>query len=581
MAYVDDVERARAGDGEAFERLIRRFGGAARGMARSWSTDAEDAEDAAQDAFLDAYRLLDTLREPGAFPAWLLRIVRKHCDRRTRRAPRTRATSEASIPPVAPDSEARLEAAETVSKGLGRLPEHERIVVALHHLGDLPLKDVAALLELKPETVRQRLARARRRLGEAEGAPELPPTELLEDRVQLFLAIRQGDSDRVQGILHRRPDLLEAHESWTDEAALASGLVLAHRRTPLLTAAERGSLRLVDLLLRAGASVDGRCGCDAGETPLFAAAVRGHAPVVERLLAAGASPSAAPGEASALEVAERRGHRHVAERLRRALDADGRPALESPCVARLEGERIWTGIAAVDLLAPLRLGRSFCVHGAAETGLMVLLAEVTLRLSKAGMPARWLTWPRQGWQVGEYAQVAAQYGLPVVVEELSGSADERAHALRDASGLRVLFPEPGREAEAEAALATPVPPDGLTLYVKPWASVTQGMAAPSCGGLWQGVWVTDPELAREGIYPALSLTASEAEVDEDWEPLRARVRAAAHRESVRRSLAQPFEVMHHRTGRPGRFVTAAELGPRFERALREPHGASSEQPHLR
>jgi DNA-directed RNA polymerase specialized sigma24 family protein len=75
------VEDARSGDLAAFARLIRRFQAMAYGYAYSSLGDFSLAEDAAQGAFVEAYRKLDDLREPAAFPGWFRRIVFKYCDR--------------------------------------------------------------------------------------------------------------------------------------------------------------------------------------------------------------------------------------------------------------------------------------------------------------------------------------------------------------------------------------------------------------------------------------------------------------------------------------------------------------------
>src|SRR5450432_1765322 len=80
---VDDVKAAQTGNREAFSRLVARFQGMVVGYAFSWVGDL--AEDVAQDAFVEAFLRLHQLREPSAFPGWLRRIVRKHCDRCTRR----------------------------------------------------------------------------------------------------------------------------------------------------------------------------------------------------------------------------------------------------------------------------------------------------------------------------------------------------------------------------------------------------------------------------------------------------------------------------------------------------------------
>src|SRR5947207_7041760 len=80
------VREAQSGDDRAFSELVNRFQDIAVAYATSILRDYHLAEDATQEAFVDAYRALPSLRDPAAFPTWLRRIVFKHCDRITRRA---------------------------------------------------------------------------------------------------------------------------------------------------------------------------------------------------------------------------------------------------------------------------------------------------------------------------------------------------------------------------------------------------------------------------------------------------------------------------------------------------------------
>ena len=75
------VQRAQAGDTEAYSLLVRRFQDMAVGYSYSILGDFGLAEDAAQEAFISAHRLLPQLCEASAFPGWFRRIVFKHCDR--------------------------------------------------------------------------------------------------------------------------------------------------------------------------------------------------------------------------------------------------------------------------------------------------------------------------------------------------------------------------------------------------------------------------------------------------------------------------------------------------------------------
>src|SRR5262245_28217066 len=75
-----------AGDADAYGEVVRRFQDMAVGYGYSILRDFQLAEDAAQEAFFEAYSCLASLREPAAFPGWFRRIVFKHCDRIMRRA---------------------------------------------------------------------------------------------------------------------------------------------------------------------------------------------------------------------------------------------------------------------------------------------------------------------------------------------------------------------------------------------------------------------------------------------------------------------------------------------------------------
>src|SRR6185295_18802542 len=101
------IQRARNGDADAYEDIVRRFQDMAVGYGYSIIRDFQLAEDAAQEAFLEAYRNLDKLREPAAFPGWFRRIVFKQCDRITR------ARSFTNVPLDAAFGHASQEAAQS------------------------------------------------------------------------------------------------------------------------------------------------------------------------------------------------------------------------------------------------------------------------------------------------------------------------------------------------------------------------------------------------------------------------------------------------------------------------------------
>ena len=116
------VARAQRGDTTAFDQLVRQFQDAVIAYARSILRNPVAAEDAAQEAFVQAWRDLPRLSDPGAFPAWLRRIVFKYCDR-IRRSERLPIVSLDAAFSVAGGLEPRTVALGTVgADGFSRMP---------------------------------------------------------------------------------------------------------------------------------------------------------------------------------------------------------------------------------------------------------------------------------------------------------------------------------------------------------------------------------------------------------------------------------------------------------------------------
>ncbi len=178
---MDDLARlitqaaaARGADGDkhqAFDRIVRRFQDLAFACAYGVLGDFGQAEDAAQEAFLTAWRHLDQLRTPEAFPGWLRRIVLTHCHRQTRGASLDTVPLDSLGDLASPDGDpyqtvARCETRDEVRDAILGLPEHERLVTALFYIKDYSQADIAAFLEVPLTTVKKRLYSARQRLRE-------------------------------------------------------------------------------------------------------------------------------------------------------------------------------------------------------------------------------------------------------------------------------------------------------------------------------------------------------------------------------------------------------------------------------
>jgi len=155
----------------AFGAIVRRYQDMAYGCAYALLGDFHLAEDAAQEAFVAAYRQLPKLRTPEAFPAWFRRIVQTQCNRITRRKhpSTTRLDAAAGVPSAEPGPSEILEKREMsdrVLAALRQLPEHQRLVTTLFYVNGYSQKHIADFLDVPVTTVKKRLHDARKKLKE-------------------------------------------------------------------------------------------------------------------------------------------------------------------------------------------------------------------------------------------------------------------------------------------------------------------------------------------------------------------------------------------------------------------------------
>lgn len=164
-----DSDAALAEKHEAFGGLVRSFQNMAYAYAYAALGDFHLAEDAAQEAFIKAWQKLYQLRQPEAFPGWFRRIVRSECHRLTR-GKRLRVLSlddGASFLSIFDNPQTAIERdeqKEAVFAAIDKLPENERIVVALFYLEECSQSDISRFLEIPMTTVAKRLYSARVRL---------------------------------------------------------------------------------------------------------------------------------------------------------------------------------------------------------------------------------------------------------------------------------------------------------------------------------------------------------------------------------------------------------------------------------
>jgi RNA polymerase sigma-70 factor, ECF subfamily len=191
---------AQRGDLNAFNRLVLEYQTPVYNLAYRILGETDAAADAAQEAFISAYKHIGYYRG-GSFKAWLMRIVTNACyDELRRRKRRPVASLEAlAVVNEGPDSEAeasvvskdespedhvqRRELAREIQNCLNHLPEDMRVVVVMCDVQGMDYAEIAASTGLALGTVKSRLSRARARLRDClqKVRELLPSVYRLED----------------------------------------------------------------------------------------------------------------------------------------------------------------------------------------------------------------------------------------------------------------------------------------------------------------------------------------------------------------------------------------------------------------
>jgi RNA polymerase sigma factor (sigma-70 family) len=168
------IERARAGDADAFTSAVSGSIDQLYATAYLVLRDRNAAEDAVQDGLLHAWRAMPALRDASRFDPWLRRIVIRAAIDLARR---TRPTLTLAFDPIDPARSAdALATRDLLSRAFARLSPIHRATLVLRFYGELSVPEIARTLELREGTVKSRLHHAvkamRLAIGEIDAAEE-------------------------------------------------------------------------------------------------------------------------------------------------------------------------------------------------------------------------------------------------------------------------------------------------------------------------------------------------------------------------------------------------------------------------
>lgn len=188
---IDDrlIDRSLAGDSAAYGDLVRRYQDRLRGSLLRLTGSAEESEDVAQEAFVQAYLKLSSFQRSSRFYTWIYRIAfNQAISKNRKRRPRVslNAVQEAGGPepttdtanPVEPTL--RGERAELLHAAIAQLEDDHRQVIVLREFEEMDYQQIAELIDAPIGTVRSRLFRARTQLRELL-ADSLGPVDSVEN----------------------------------------------------------------------------------------------------------------------------------------------------------------------------------------------------------------------------------------------------------------------------------------------------------------------------------------------------------------------------------------------------------------
>lgn len=156
------IEKCRSGERDAFRFLVERYQKQAVSHAVAILGNREDALDAVQEAFIDAFQALKRFDKTRRFYAWFYVLLRNRCYKISARKKPTESVEETEI--LAPQSGVSTEERIALETALHSLSNEDREIVTLKYLDGLSYDEIAEYLEIPRGTVMSRLFYARKQL---------------------------------------------------------------------------------------------------------------------------------------------------------------------------------------------------------------------------------------------------------------------------------------------------------------------------------------------------------------------------------------------------------------------------------
>lgn len=164
------VKRARSGDRQAFRALVEQSEVMVRTHCLHMLGSFDEAQDAAQDAYLKAFLALGSFREDSKFSTWVVSIARNHCldllrKRKSQFALRKAMEQKEQLNAAQNNNgfAAALESQQIVGRVLAQLPADQRSIIILREVQGLSYEEIAEVLHCSLESVRAQLKRARQK----------------------------------------------------------------------------------------------------------------------------------------------------------------------------------------------------------------------------------------------------------------------------------------------------------------------------------------------------------------------------------------------------------------------------------